>query len=328
MADNSIAYRDVSSNFIKKWKEDGWKKFYKDHKNELFLGIRTNCVKLYYKRGWIVKFEYLKRNKRLRATLNKTYCQHFENLEITCTDLTDELLGEIKQGVNNRYQGKYKEYQVQQNLFIKNNANVNPEWYCIDMEYAESKRGKSNGKSVFRFDIIAVNTNVKNGEPNTALIELKHGAKSIKDNLEQGNNSGVYKHLVDFYNFKNSKESRNILETNINHLIKSYKGLVDGFSNFEDERKFKMTPKFCIITMDSDLYNEKNLKDQIYNCISNGIELSDDPFKIYGKGVYIDNEKDRFECEFLFSNNEGLNIENLTINSILNSSQYDAVGLI
>ena len=94
----------------------------------------------------------------------------------------------IKQKSDER---KKREKQAQQRLYIQNNNSLSSEWFCIDVEYTKSLRGKSRAED-WRFDIIAIS---KSKPHKIALIELKYGAGAL------GEPSGIRTHVKDFYSF-------------------------------------------------------------------------------------------------------------------------------
>ena len=54
--------RGLDEKHLNKFKESNWFEFYKQHQDELFLGIRNNYINLYYKGMNIAKLMSLKKN--------------------------------------------------------------------------------------------------------------------------------------------------------------------------------------------------------------------------------------------------------------------------
>lgn len=83
------------------------------------------------------------------------------------------------------------EKKAQHTLVSKNNSNPDSEWFCVDIEYRQSKKVQENIDQKFngRFDIIAVS---KTTPHRIAVIELKYNSSAIDGS------SGIVRHIKDF----------------------------------------------------------------------------------------------------------------------------------
>ena len=201
---NSFRGTSIDKNFADQFKMS---RFYKDiyykHKNDIIIGVRDSFINLYYNCDSIAKINASNPNK---CTIAKYYINRDKGF-ITLTD--NELVSyfdTIKAKSNKR--NKY-EKQAQQRLYMDNNNNPESKWFCIDVEYTKSLQGKANAES-WRFDIIAIS---KEAPFRIAFIELKYGAEAL------GGNSGIRKHIKDFYSFFKNKKFE-ILKPEIVSIIK------------------------------------------------------------------------------------------------------------
>lgn len=152
---------------------------YQKHKNEIIIGIRDGYINLYYNCDSIVKIRVGQPSKALLApyyTDKKT------------RSLSDEeyvsLYNNIKEKSDRRDK---KEKQAQERLFIDNNSNSSSGWFCIDVEFTKSLKGKNTARD-WRFDIIAIS---KTAPYRVALIELKYGKKLFGGSLEYAPMLGI-----------------------------------------------------------------------------------------------------------------------------------------
>ena len=86
-----------------------------------------------------------------------------------------------------------KEAIAQANLYLQNNRNDSSDWFCFDIEYVQSNTNR-------RFDILAITREKSHSCYRVAVIEVKYGSKAISGE------SGVRKHIKDFYEFYKNKE--------------------------------------------------------------------------------------------------------------------------
>ena len=196
---------------------------YQKHKNEIIIGIRDGYINLYYNCDSIAKIRVGQPSKALLAsyyTDKKT------------RSLSDEeyvsLYNNIKEKSDRRDK---KEKQAQERLFIDNNSNPSSGWFCIDVEFTKSLRGKNTAED-WRFDIIAIS---KTAPYRVALIELKYGKKAI------WGKSGIRTHVRDFYAFY--KDNRYInLKDEIVSIVKSLQEIgVDVPYNFAEIKTNEFT---------------------------------------------------------------------------------------
>lgn len=283
---------------------------YQKHKDEIIIGIRDGYINLYYNCDSIAKIRVGQPSKALLAsyyTDKKT------------RSLSDEeyvsFYNSIKEKSDRRDK---KEKQAQERLFIDNNSNPSSVWFCIDVEFTKSLRGKNTAED-WRFDIIAIS---KTAPYRVALIELKYGKKAI------GGKSGIRTHVRDFYAFH--KGNRYIdLKDEIVSIVKSLQEIgVDVPYNLTEisTNEFAIYPEFYFITIDNNVAGASTpeqtmsgylFKDKRWNCkkISKSVIEGGDYFTL------TENDKD-FKPIFLFSS---ATLPNINIQDILDFDNYNII---
>ena len=283
---------------------------YQKHKDEIIIGIRDGYINLYYNCDSIAKIRVGQPSKALLAS--------YYTDKIT-RSLSDEeyvsLYNNIKEKSDRRDK---KEKQAQERLFIDNNNNPSSVWFCIDVEFTKSLRGKNTAED-WRFDIIAIS---KTAPYRVALIELKYGKKAI------GGKSGIRTHVRDFYAFH--KENRYIdLKDEIVSIVKSLQEIgVDVPYNLTEisTNEFAIYPEFYFITIDNNIAGASTpeqtmsgylFKDKRWNCkkISKSVIEGGDYFTL------TENDKD-FKPIFLFSS---ATLPNIRIQDILDFDNYNII---
>jgi len=187
---NSFRGFGITKDFATKFKASKfYTKIYQKHKNEVIIGVRDGYICLYYNCDCIAKIEP---SGSLVAQIAPYYTNgKYSNLT---EDQMVEFYSIIKENSNNRNK---KEKQAQQRLFIQNNNSLSSAWFCVDVEFTKSLKGKKNAED-WRFDIIAIS---KTKPHKIALIELKYGGGAL------GEPSGIRTHIKDFFAFHHMKES-------------------------------------------------------------------------------------------------------------------------
>jgi hypothetical protein len=188
--------RGIDKKFAEEFKKSKLFTFYKDHKDELFIGVRNNYLNLYYNCDSIVKIEY-KRGK-ISCEIDKYYLDghHYigknKRAKITPCEICENY-DTIKHNIENR---STPEKKAQARLVNLNNANKKSKWFCLDVEWAkafENEQRRIAADFNARFDIIAIS---KETPHTVALIELKYGRKAI------GGNCGIYTHIETFNQYQ------------------------------------------------------------------------------------------------------------------------------
>ncbi len=197
----SPKYRGIfqNANFLAEFKKsDFYKNLYLNHTDELLIGVRYDSINIYYQCDSIAKIKYCACNQAFSALINNFYLNNGQTnyTTVTASDIINNY-NTIKNQSSNRSTDEKKSQQL---LVLSNNSNPNSEWYCFDVEYVKRYPNKQAKKDGFagRFDIIAIHK--KNFK--IAFIELKYGSKAI------GGDSGVRKHIMDFYEYNGSDCNR------------------------------------------------------------------------------------------------------------------------
>lgn len=234
-------------NFADRFKESClYKELYLQHQDELFIGIRIGYLNIYYNNINIAEVSYLN-NGEIRCKINEYYFTGKSNSKVVTFTSEEDVRKNIVEKYDvikmNSDKKKNLEKKSQAMLFIKNNANPCSEWYCTDVEWRrpmDREHPDFNG----RFDIIAVS---KTAPHRIAIIELKYNKISI------GDESGVNKHIEDFYKFKRYKYYDTFKMETIS-ILRNRK-MLDPM--FPEELKsvrmedFAIAPEFYVITLDN-----------------------------------------------------------------------------
>lgn len=328
MSEKGMDYREVSNEFIKKWTEDGWKEFYKNHKDELFLGIRHQAVNLYYNGYSLCKvsLKARKNGEYLSAEINNKYVdESCEEKKSTYRKIDIPELKEKYDIIKGAITAK-NERRAQQKLIMQTNSNPESDWYCIDMEYVKSTKGEEGGSKFGRFDIIAIS---KKEVGKVALIELKYGGNAI------AGSSGVYSHTQDFYRFWVNKQAREFVKKNICGTIESLQQLkIFPFDNeFLKDFELNYNTEFYFIALDSKLRQKGDVRVQMqkylldikypkpstkYNVEINGIKVNENDNEVLKINV-VKGTDNGFKPIFLFSDDCGDSIKD-----VISSSLYES----
>lgn len=308
---NSFRGTSIDEDFAEAFKDS---KFYTDifdnHRNEIIIGVRDSSINLYYNCDSIASI----------GVGNPKQCK----IDNYYTDREKEYLTEdeivhyydrIK--ANSDRRNKF-EKQAQERLFIDNNNNIASEWYCIDVEYTKSLKGKECAED-WRFDIIAIS---KEKPFRVALIELKYGFTAI------GGTSGIRTHVKDFYSFFKDN-SFEILKPEIVSIIKKLDllGVKVPLSLKEiKEEDIAPVPEFYFIVLNN---NPKENSHNTPKKTTSGYLFNDKRWGCNRVSSLIKKEGDYFDlieyCKsfrpvFLFS---GATLPNLQIENILDKKYYD-----
>jgi len=248
--------RGVDNKFAEAFMETAAYDLLKQHRDELFLGIRNGYINIYYRGSSICKCT--SPNRRKNVEIAKRYLDLNDQegtKDIPADDLKREYENEnIKNNINDsRYAKKFKERIAQQQLVIENNKTRDSEWVCVDIEYEKQFEKEYDNKNTKRkkpgrFDIIAV---TKEAPHSVALIELKCGTKAI------GGDSGIVKHAEDYYDLFFKPKGKVVEEHLIPEIIKiviSYRMLFPDhpISHLATKKnEYCKIPKFYFITLEN-----------------------------------------------------------------------------
>ncbi len=303
--------RGISKDFADAFKKSDLYDLYTMHKDELFLGVRNNYLNIYYDCDSIAKVKFKKGTNKLVCEIDQYYLYGNSTNKRVVIDPA-EIKKNYTQIKNNSNVKSSNEKKVQSRLVINNNANVNSNWFCIDVEYVkqyndiEEKRSADfNG----RFDIIAISKKIPH---KVALIELKYGSHAI------GGSSGIYKHVSDFSKFVDKGYFDSHLSQEIIEIIKSQKDLGITIPFAIPEKKDLLKPEFYFIILNNNAHNKAStpqqtlsgylFKDKRWGCkkLTSGKCVETD----FGD---ITTKKGKFHATFLFSSEtkDNLKIEDI-----------------
>ena len=332
MVEKNFLMRGLDEKHLMQLKNSCWFKFYKQHQDELFLGIRNNYVNIYYKGMNIAKIE----GSFNKATISSRYIyKNFkgksEYQTISFDEFKEKYKSVIKQEVEKHIEkNQLWEKSTQQSLILKNNQNKNSNWICIDMEYSKQRKNNNsnNGKSFGRVDIIAVNK--KNFE--VALIELKVGKNAI------GGNSGLLKHARDWNHdyIENDLFNQDIdggsncLKKEIVRIINNKIKLENDFPikncSIKDFKNIKPSFYFLICSGNNLTLNEVKNEVRKYlwledKCKNYNIKKVSEKYNVEGDLYDITTKKEgKLYCEFLFIDGQE---DNIRISDIIDDENYD-----
>ena len=311
--DNSVQLRRIDKSFADAFKSSSLYKLYKEHTDELFLGVRNGYINLYHLCNSIAKVSLTR--KGVKSEIASYYINGIQKSNYD-NDMIVGMYETIK--VKSRNKSKL-EKQAQQTLALLNNSNPHSNWFCIDVEYEKPKMAG-------RFDIIAVTKKIPH---RVALIELKYGTNAY------GGKSGILTHVKDFSNFVRNgnyetlrKDIEEILSSmahlNVN-IPDSLKGLKAG--------ELCATPEFYFITVNSKaskagaasakqtmagyLFKKDNPKYSDWHCKRHSINAIEDIL-----GYDITEKKSPFYATLLFSDQD---IASLRIDDIIDGEYSERI---
>lgn len=315
--------RGISKDFAEAFKQSELYKLYKEHKDELFIGVRNNYLNLYYNCDRIAKIEYKKRDEKIDCEIDKYYLDgnHYNSKDKEKRYKIEEKEICKQYEVIKKYSNDKAtpEKKAQSKLVLLNNENLDSNWFCIDIEYVKSFNNRAEKKEAdfnSRFDIIALS---KMKPHKIALIELKYGSGAI------GGKSGIYKHVEDFTKFCEKGYFEGQLKQEIIEIVKSQKELGIAVPFESPEESDILTPEFYFITLDNNAEKENAstpkqtmagylFNDKRWGCKK--LSTKDSVEKMFGDITKKDN---KFFATFLFSI---ATLENIGITDIIDGT-YD-----
>lgn len=315
--------RGISKDFAEAFKQSELYKLYKEHKDELFIGVRNNYLNLYYNCDRIAKIEYKKRDEKIDCEIDKYYLDgnHYNSKDKEKRYKIEEKEICKQYEVIKKYSNDKAtpEKKAQSKLVLLNNENLDSNWFCIDIEYVKSFNNRAEKKEAdfnSRFDIIALS---KMKPHKIALIELKYGSDAI------GGKSGIYKHVEDFTKFCEKGYFEGQLKQEIIEIVKSQKELGIAVPFESPEESDILTPEFYFITLDNNAEKENAstpkqtmagylFNDKRWGCKK--LSTKDSVEKMFGDITKKDN---KFFATFLFSI---ATLENIGITDIIDGT-YD-----
>ena len=283
---------------------------YKKHEDEIIIGVRDRSVNLYYNCDSIAS---IKVGKPQQCTIDKYYTNG-EKKNLT----GDEMVRYYELIKENSDKRNKHEKQSQQRLYIDNNKNKSSEWFCIDVEYTKSLKGKKSAED-WRFDIIAIS---KKKPFRVALIELKYGFAAI------GGTSGIRKHVEDFHKFYRDKKF-DILKPELVSIIEKLGMLgVDVPSSLKGlkEEDIATEPEFYFVVLNNNPSGRsKNTPKQttsgyLFNDNKWGCKKISKSVKEKGDYYVLIENDNSFKPVFLFSK---ATLPDLQIQAILDKKYYE-----
>ena len=311
--------------FVEIFKESClYKDLYLQHRDELFIAVRNEYLNIYYNNISIAKVSYTQ-GSMIRCEINEYYFTGISNSPMLtlCSEdeIREKIIGCYDTIKANSDKKSNEEKKSQSALFIKNNRNVESEWYCTDVEWCRPADVEHSDFNA-RFDIIAIS---KKSPYRIAIIELKYGRKSV------GGESGIRKHIEDFYSFGKynyfddfKREIKSILDN-----------LRDLDPDFPEELKhvrmdqIASKPEFYIVTLDNNAYDTLCTPKQTV-----GGYLFDDATRWNSPrvscktvesvfGDVTDPNNDKVYVKFLFSPRTIEDLKNMPTIDIINDPMYD-----
>lgn len=311
--------RGISEEFAEAFKKCGLYELYRQHDEELFIGVRNNYLNLYHNCGSIAKIEY--KNKTITCEIDTYYLGNklpADNGKINVEPC--EICKNYDTIKSNSNKRPVNEKKALSKLVLLNNNNPESNWYCLDIEWAkafENQEQKIKSDFSGRFDIIALS---KADSHKVALIELKYGSDAL------GGDSGIYKHVEDFSKFQKKGYFESYLKQEIIDILESKRRLdiktppelqnlqpdsITGYEfyiitlNNNAESPEHSTPKQ---TMSGYLFNDKR-----WDCKRVSTKTVESEFGD------VTNKSNLVHVKFLFSSQT---LDNLTINDIIDG-KYD-----
>lgn len=300
---------------------------YKEHNDELFLGIRNERINLYYNASSVCRVTYDNKRKKLNCSTHKKYIKGLSDSDdYTGNDYREvpieKIVSDYEQIKKDIDTQNAPEKIAQQKLVHLNNINKESKWFCIDIEYIKQRDSKLD-EEYGRFDIVAIS---KEKPHRVALAELKYGKNSL------GSSSGIVKHAKDYAKFKEDC----ILST---HMKKEIFDIVANLNTLEicpirikDKSEINDEPEFYFITLNNNPETEAHSTPKM--TMGGYVFNKNNPkfIKIGSKeqasitveselGVDITNPaNEKLYAKFLFSKDT---IDNISIKDIIDDQSYD-----
>ncbi|MDC7234224.1 MAG: hypothetical protein PQJ58_13400 [Spirochaetales bacterium] len=255
--------RGISEDFAEAFKCSILYRLYREHEDEIIIGIRNDYLNMYYNSDSIAKIEYInpKGNdkKRIVCEIDEYYLygsnSNKENKRVRVDPV--EIYNKYPTIKELSKKKKKNEKITQSLLVLNNNRNQESNWYCLDIEYVKAfKDQKEKNSTEFnaRFDIIALS---KQKPHKVALIELKYGTGAM------GEKSGIRKHVSDFYSFIENGYYESHLRQELIEILKSlsYVGISLPFNI--PESNDLLAPEFYFITLDNNAKGKRSTPKQV-----------------------------------------------------------------
>lgn len=239
--DKTTNLRGINTKLSDNFKESPLYDIINQDKN-LLVCIRKNAIGIYHLADKVAMI-HLDRNGELTCEINDYYIygkhtgkEHRHKIEEVCTKIDFIKTQSLKRIT--------PEKNAQHTLIARNNSNPKSEWFCVDMEYRQSKNVQNGVINVFdgRFDIIAVS---KNAPHRVAIIELKYNSSAISGS------AGIVKHIKDFNTFSMNSICFDNLRKEIICQLKGLKqiGINVPITLLGNSLVFSEKPEFYVITL-------------------------------------------------------------------------------
>ncbi len=254
-------FRGVSAELIESFKRSSVYELYLRHQDELLIGIRCNYLNVYYRMNNIAEVRLMD-NHHISCAIHPYFLRKEGKYnELLTGKYIDKLITERYEDIKWLVENKKNvtlEKVIQQMLVMKNNANPDSKWFCVDVEWARlfTSQAEKDACISSRMDIIAIS---KDAPHRVAIIELKYGSKSI------GGSAGVLKHIEDFLTLKEGSKYMDTridyydgICTDICNIIEAYVALgvqLPETLKHISKDSFAPTPEFYVLTMDNNAAN-------------------------------------------------------------------------
>lgn len=287
----------------------------------LLACIRKNAIGIYHLADKVAMI-HLDRNGELTCEINDYYIygkhtgkEHRHKVKEICTKIDFIKTQSLKRIT--------PEKNAQHTLIAKNNSNPDSEWFCVDMEYRQSKKVQNGVINVFdgRFDIIAVS---KNSPHRVAVIELKYNSSAIPGS------AGIVKHIKDFNTFSMNSICFDNLRKEITCQLKGLKqiGINVPITIGETPLVFSEKPEFYVITLWDDESDPKGtmgrylFSDLRENWVRGKMAHVSTKNAMQELGIDVENNSS-FKIKFLFKKVQSPT--EFEIDDILKETLYDSV---
>ena len=330
--------RGISAELIDAFKHHPLYILYRQHADELLIGIRNNYLNIYYQLNNIAEVRLT--GDSISCAIHPYFLRHNGNNNevLTGTDI-ETLITDRYEAIKHLVENKKNttlEKMTQQTLVMQNNASPSSKWFCVDVEWARSFNNQAEKDSgmASRMDIIAIS---KKTPHRVAVIELKYGSKSISGN------AGVLKHIQDFRTLKEGSihDGRRIdyyegMRTDICNILKAYDALgitlPETLRNLNSE-EFALKPEFFVLTLDNNavswghttpkqtmasyLFSPDSYNFKAWRCRQPAKDNVQDKL-----GINVMDASSELPVTFIFSNQT---VSNLQVNDILEDESYEII---
>jgi hypothetical protein len=314
----STNQRGINIKLVEAFKASNLYRLVTENPNVFLTCIRNNYISIYHNADSVAKVNF-NRERKLKCEINSYFLGEAKEvrkgnnyIKASPDDIVEKMEVILR---NSEAKTKTEEKKAQQQIFYQNNNNANSSWFCVDIEYVQSR---SNVR--FRFDLVAIS---KSEPHRIAIIELKYNSSAI------GGKAGVSKHILDFKSFNESELSKDILREECSAILKNYKELgiqiPETLNAFTKPGSFKSASfeYYIICLYDESISPKGTVGGYLFDTKRDawGTQRVSTANLMKKHGIDVESDKCPIKVKFLFKKVKSP--QDINITEILDKTQYD-----